>query len=105
MNINQLYELFIDELSDNISGIFELDNNTIIWSYIDNDVYESDIDDLNDYMFDDEISINNNDENLYDIYFEDKENIEIFLDSINEITNFSLTDPNISNNSISFKIF
>jgi hypothetical protein len=104
MNINQLYELLIDELSENITGFFELHNNTIIWLYTDNDIYESD--DLLDYMFDDDESINvNNEENLNDIYYEDKENIEIFLDSINEIDNFSLTDPDINNNSISFKIF
>ena len=108
MNINQLYEFIIDEISENISGSFELFENTIIWTYTDNEVYEQDLNDDIDYIYyddnDDDLSSINNEEKLNEIYFEDKEIIEIFLDSINEFNNFCILESEINNNNISFKI-
>lgn len=110
MDIKQLFkkieEKFLDE---EINGSYNLDGNCIIWSYdLDNCTEEIQIPFVNDdgeeeYLFDFE-SISS-EELLQEAYDDDHELLEIFLDEIEETENWSLSDPEILDNTISFKIF
>jgi hypothetical protein len=52
MNINELFEILQDNLSDELSGEMILDRNTIVWSYILEDVDdENQIDEEDDDYF------------------------------------------------------
>lgn len=104
MSINELFENIIETLSEDINGEFTLLDNEIIWTY--------DLCDEGDEaptMYNDEEDINNfdsmsNEEVLQGVHQELYDKLEIFLDSINEIDNWSISDSEIIDNSISFKI-
>lgn len=110
MNIKQFFSKIEERFSeDEINGTFNLDGNCIIWSYdLDNNSEDIQIPFVNDdgeeeIMFDFE-SISS-EELLQEAYDEDHELLEIFLDEIEETENWSLSEPEILDNTISFKIF
>ena len=106
MNISELLEAiqescFIDE----INGEFTLHGNCIIWTYnLDKDSKETESsydEDDDSYCFD----TASPEELLLDAYHEDLESLEEFLDEIEEINNWTISDPETNENIISFKIF
>jgi len=102
MNINELFETIQNEfLEEELNGEFLLHNKVIIWSYnLMDDTEEIDYDD------DEEISFEalSCEELLIEVYHEDIEKIKQFLDSIEQIDNWTLSDSEIIDNTIVFKI-
>ena len=105
MNINELYEKIQDELSeDELNGEFLLHENVIIWSYnLSDDSEDVFIDD--DY--DDEtynFNASSSEELLFEGYQEDFDKFQIFLDGIGEYHNWTISESEIVDNTILFKI-
>jgi hypothetical protein len=110
MNIKQLFERIESKfIDDEINGNYSLDGNCIVWSYdLDNCPEETSIPYINEDGEEEEIfdfeSIST-EELLQEAYDEDHELLEIFLDEIEETENWSMSEPDILDNTISFKIF
>lgn len=110
MNINELFKKIKNNFSsDDLKGEFNLQGNCIIWSYyLDNDDEsekpdESENDDSNNYNKSEfEVS---SEELLQEAYDNDNVMLEEYLDEIEENDNWSFSEPEINNDSISFKIF
>jgi len=104
MNINELFEILQDNLSDELSGEMILDRNTIVWSYILEDVDdENQIDEEDDDFFFG-FDSTSSEEKLIDTYTQDLEIIQMCLIECGEEDNWNYGDYKIKNNSISFKI-
>lgn len=111
MNIALLFEKIEERFADDdINGTYALDGNCIIWTYdLDSDCEDVQIPYINEdgdeelFYFDAE-SVSN-EELLQEAYEEDHELLEIFLDELEETENWSISDPDILDNTISFKIF
>jgi len=107
MNINELFEEIQDKFSpEDLNGELELHGNCIVWTYVlSNDAEEIPV--LND---DDEEQIysfecSSTEELLQEAYDEDVQLIKEFLDKIEEIDNWSFSDADTIDDTISFKIF
>jgi hypothetical protein len=111
MNINELYEIIQDRFpADDIKGEFTLQGNCISWSYeLENDnfdytstIYTDDEeDDLLDFQFDSPSS----EELLLESYEGDFQKLEMLLDELDETENWTISDSEIIDDTISFKIF
>ena len=108
MNINELYELLQNIIDpEELDGDFTLTENAIVWSYslteeIDDELVDYD-DEENEDFFTSFETINRYDE-LYNIYLEDLHTIKLCLSEYNEEDNWNYTEPDVKENSISFKI-
>lgn len=109
MNINELFEEIQDHFHpDDLNGEFTLQGNCIVWTY-DLNNEEIDIivpngeedDDALMYGFDSTSS----EESLNNAYEEDLALLEEFLDTIDEGNNWSFSEPDIYEDTISFRIF
>ena len=108
MNINQLFnKLQEDFITDESIGELTLQGNCIVWSYL----LEGDCEEVNLSECDDDDDIYNqfesitSDEILEDISTDYIESIKLFLDELNEVENWSFSDPDIIDDTITFKIF
>lgn len=109
MNIQALYlEMEKDEfLQTTVSGKLEIKGNCIIWTY---ELYEN-IDNENDDNYDDEENIGygfekaSNEEILLMTYRDDLEEIKGFLEESENNSEWEFSEPEISETTISFKIF
>lgn len=105
MNINELFEKIQNEISvDEFNGEFTLQGNCIIWTYdLDNDYENIDIDEEDDqeYCFESMSS----EEALREIYQEDLEYLQEFLDENDESDKWTFSEPDVVDKIISFKIF
>ena len=107
MNISDLFEEIQDRFSpEDLNGELTLHGNCIVWSYkmesdIEDECESCDIDD------DDPISFDcvSCEELLQDAYIEDSEKIETFFDELNQANDWTFSDADIVENTISFKIF
>ncbi len=107
MEINDFfYELQKKLETFNINGDLTLHGNCIIWEYsVDYDMF---VDEKYDYYDDDYESVYETpsmEENLMDIYSYDVSKIEIAMIELNEIDNWVITNPEITANTITFKIY
>jgi len=109
MNINELFEEIQDNFyPDDLKGEFTLQGNCIVWTY---DLNNEDVDvvtpnndeddDLSLYGFD----ATSSEESLLEAYDRDVILLEEFLDNINESENWSFSEPDIYEDTISFRIF
>ncbi len=106
MNIRNLFEQLQDEVQDNLKGELVLEGNRIVWSYdIDKNgmPVEEDTNEEDELEFDFG-SIQSPEEILFETYQEDKEAIELFLDGLDEDC-WTISDPEITESQISFRIF
>lgn len=108
MEINQLFKkLQEDFITDESKGELVLQKKSIIWTYIlDEDCEDIEISDC----FDEEETYNqfestSVDEILEEVSTEYIETIELFLDELNELQNWTFSDTKINDETISFKIF
>lgn len=105
MNINELFEILQDDISDELTGEITLHKSTIIWSYTlediddDNQINEEEDD---DFFFGFEST--SNEEKLIEIYNQDLEIIQMTLFEHNEEEKWNFTDYKTKQNSITFKI-
>lgn len=106
MNIKQLFDKLQNKFSSyDLHGELSLHENRIVWTYNhheDNDSFES-------VDFDEEEQISSFDiisaeENLQNAYNEDKEIIELFLEELDESDNWTFSDSDLFDISISLKI-
>ena len=109
MNISELFEEIQNKfLPEDLNGELTLHGNCIIWTYnLDEEEVEiivpNDDEDEDAPLFDFESS--SSEELLQDAYDEDILLIEQLLDELEESGNWSFSEPEISENIISFKIF
>ena len=106
MSINELFETIQEKfLPEDLEGEFILQGNCIIWSYnLDNDSEEIELpswDEDEEFLFESMSP----EELLQDAYIADSEKIEGLLDELEETDNWTLSEPEIIENTISFKIF
>ncbi len=109
MNINELFGKLVERFGeDEIKGEFTLNGNCIIWEYnLDNNSEEiqmpiSDGDD-DEITFDfDAVSP---EELLQEAYNEVLALLELFFDELEETDNWTFSDSDVVDNTISFKIF
>ena len=105
MNINELFETIQDKfIPDELSGEFLLHENTIIWSYN----LTEDSEEMNYLDDDDEIpnfEASSSEELLQEVYQEEFEKLQQFLDGIEETDNWTFSDYEIVDDVIVFKIF
>ena len=105
MNINELFETFQDEFtSDELNGEFLLHGKVIIWSYNLTENSEEIA-----YLDDDEESFSfeasSSEELLQEVYQEDLEKIQLFLDTIEQTDNWRFSDSDVIDDMIVFKIY
>jgi hypothetical protein len=107
MNISELFEKIQNNFDeDELRGEIILQGNVIIWSYNLSD----DEDDFNCSEEDSDEDIFNyenrcDEELLIEAHHEDLENIQLFLDELDELRNWSFSDYEIVDNVILFKLF
>lgn len=107
MNINELFEEIQNEfLPEELKGEFLLCGNVIIWSYNLSDDAE-DLDDLDEDNEDFGFSFEacSSEELLLEVYQEDLKKLNEFLDEIEEIDEWTLSDTEIADDVIDFKIY
>lgn len=107
MNINELFELIQDNLDqEEIIGELVIQGNCIIWSCNINSV---DNDEDNGFNYDEDDVFNfessSNEEKLNEHYSEDLDIIQRVFDELGEYDNWSFGDPEIIDDTISFKIY
>ena len=104
MKISKLFGRIDHALvDDDFKGEFTLYIDKIIWSF-DSDKHEFDCDETETYE-DDLLKFQFcNEEKLNEIYTEVLDIMEMFLDSINELSNVKISDATVNNNVISFNI-
>lgn len=108
MNIQALYlEMEQDEfLRATLNGELTLKGNCVIWSY---ELYESSTDDNNNYNEDEDdmygFERTSNEEILLETYRDDVEEIRDFLEELGNDSSWELTEPEIFDDMISFKIY
>lgn len=106
MNINELFDdLKTNIFFDKINGEIQLIDNEIIWTYyLDMDEPETTSihGEDDDYCFD---IIPSTEEKLNQAYNNDIETIQEIIDDVNDIINWTFTDPEIIDDKIIFKIY
>ncbi len=107
MNINELFEKIQDRfLPEDLNGEFNLHGNCITWEYdLNNDSEEITAPDNDDDELQFDFESESPEELLLNAYNEDTELLESLLDEIEEYDNWSLSEPEIGETTISFKIF
>ena len=105
MNINELFEILQDDISDELSGEITLHKSTIIWSYTLEDIDDDNsIDDEEDDDFFFGFESTSNEEKLIETYTQDLEIIQMCIFEYNEEDNWNFSDYKTKQNSITFKI-
>jgi hypothetical protein len=110
MNINQLFENIQENFIDDESkGELTLQGNCIVWTYTydeeecDNSFEcNDDDDDEGMYIQFESITI---DEKLEEIGSNYIESLGLYLDELNELENWTFSEPDIIDDTISFKLF
>ena len=108
MNITELFEEIQKKFKFNeLKGDITINNNSILWSYsFENDSNEIDhFFDIEDDGADFSFNALTSEEILYEAHEEDLNKIEMFLDKIDELDNWTIDDPYIGGDTISFKIY
>jgi hypothetical protein len=107
MTINELFEKIQEEfLPEKLNGEFILQGNCIVWTYnLNNDSEEIQIPDEDDEESPFSFDTISSEELLQEAYDEDIYAIETLFDELNEIDNWSFSEPETNENIISFKIF
>jgi hypothetical protein len=102
MNVNCLYQKL--ENLKNLYGDCVFQKNHIIWSYEFNDEFDcySSCENFDDFDYS---SLDSREENLLEIYNSDIIKIENLLDGIGEYGNFTISNPEMIDNLITFKIY
>ena len=107
MNISELFKKIQDEFDvDEIKGEYILQGNVIIWSYNlsdDDDEFEYVVEDNEEFIFNYECECD--EELLIEAYHEDVENLKLFLDGINELENWNISEYEVVDDVILFKLF
>ena len=103
MNINELFELLQDNISNELNGEIMLHKNTIIWSYILEDINDDINYDEDDDFFGGFESVSN-EEKLIEIYQNDLDIIQMILIECGEDDNWRFGEYKTKQNSITFKI-
>lgn len=107
MNISELFKKIQDEFDvDEIKGEYILQGNVIIWSYNlsdDDDEFEYVEEDNEEFIFNYECECD--EELLIEAYHEDVENLKLFLDSMNELEKWNISDYEVVDDVILFKLF
>lgn len=107
MNINELFEKIQEKFGEEeLKGEFTLQGNCIVWEYnLDNNSQEipAPSDDDEELQFDFEAT--SPEELLLEVYNEDYLLIEGLLDEYEETENWTFSESEIIDNTISFKIF
>lgn len=110
MNINELFKNIQYKFSlEDLNGEFTIEGNCIVWTYAldnyDNTNYTKcfydDDDDLLEFDFESESS----EELLLESYECTFQKIEMLLDELDETENWTMSDPETIDETISFKIF
>jgi hypothetical protein len=107
MNINELFEKIQEKfLPEDLNGEYQLQGNCIVWTYnLDEDCEEINTpngeDDESNYCFDSTTP----EEQLISAYGEDFKLLEEFFDEIEEDGEWSYSEPETGEYTISFKIF
>lgn len=106
MNISELFEAIQDNfLPEELNGEFTIQGNCIIWTYnLDEDSQEIPVPNEEDEEQNFSFESMSSEELLWEAYQEDLEAVQLFLDSIEE-ENWTFSDPDIGDSTISFKIF
>lgn len=107
MNINELFEEIQDKfIPEELNGEFTLHGNCIIWEYnLEADSEEIEIPDVEDEEFEFDFESTSPEELLWEAYNKDKEMIESLLDELEQTDNWSFSEPDVVENTITFKIF
>jgi methionine synthase II (cobalamin-independent) len=108
MNINELFEKLQDKsLSEDTNGEFSIHGNCIIWEYC----YEEYNDNVSIPIFEDydeqyfDFETGTPEENMLETYNEILEQLQLYLDELDELENWVISEPDIVDNTISIKIF
>ena len=108
MEIYDLFQIIQDKFeSDELNGEFLLHGNVIIWSFELSEM-NNELDNSFNDQYDDEpfcFGITSTEELLQESYNTDKEKLLTVLDDIDETSNWIISDSEIINNRIIFKIF
>jgi hypothetical protein len=107
MNVNELLEKLQEKFSpEDLKGEFTIHGNCIIWEYnLDNDVEEIEAPEVDSDELEFDFESLSSEELLREAYVQDFELLEGFLDEIEELDNWTFSDPETIENIISFKIF
>lgn len=112
MNIYELYNhLEIDDFSERIKGELKLIGNYIIWSFTltetadetESHAYDYDEDDEDNYVS--AFSYVSSEESLQDTCDADMEIIKQYINELDEFNDWTYSDPDVDDDTISFKIF
>lgn len=109
MNISELFEKLQERFNeDEIKGEFTLNGNCIIWKFnLDNNCKDIQMpindDDDDEILFDFEAV--SPEEILQEAYNEVLTLLELFFDEVEETDNWTFSDSDVMDNTISFKIF
>ena len=106
MNISELFEVIQDNfIPEDINGEYTLHGNLIIWTYnLDDDSEELSIPaDDDDFEF--AFEVTSSEELLNQAYRDDLEQLNALLDEFEEIDNWTISEPETIDNTISFRIF
>lgn len=107
MNISELFKQIQNKFpSEDLDGEFELHGNCIVWTYVlDNELEEITIPDEDDDDFNYNFEAMSSEEILQETYDNVSQQIEEFLDELEEYDNWTFSNPDINENTISFRIF
>lgn len=107
MNINELFEKIQENfLPEQLKGEFQLQGNRIVWTYdIKKDSEETDIPDDDDDEAEENFGVLSPEESLQEAYDEDLQAVEEFLDELEEYDNWTFSEPEANETTISFRIF
>jgi hypothetical protein len=111
MNINELFKTIQHKFSpEDLNGEFTIEGNCIVWTYVLDNYdttnytrcnYDDDDDDLLEFEFESASS----EELLLENYECDFQKIEALLDELDETENWTISDSETIDDTISFKIF
>lgn len=108
MNINELFEKIQENfLPEQLKGEFQLQGNRIVWTYdIKIDSEEIDVpNDDEDEETEENFGVLSPEESLQEVYDEDLQAVEEFLDELEEYGNWTFSEPETNETTISFRIF
>jgi hypothetical protein len=107
MNINELFEKIQENfLPEQLKGEFQLQSNRIVWTYdIKKDSEEIDAPNDDDDEAEENFGVLSPEELLQEVYDEDLQAVEEFLDELEEYDNWTLSEPETNETTISFRIF